>query len=267
MTADWSTARASVEASFEDSGEESYEPDGGEDASDDNDKVVVESDQEEKVEEVHETFDGASIPLSSGTGGLAPVCFDCVDAVNPNIVGTSGVTVFESDGKGEDDPAQAVVDKRKAMRVKQNLDKPKVFGVNWIVLPGCSELERLYLNVQESPVVYTCDLLDQMKIDGWTVLPDNVDPDIVESSTADKMYGGYYGPSKFLLVASKSPIELFYYFLLKSFWREVATHTNLYWQQPLEARLQKAEEKKAKITYRPPRSRAKLPCRTRISGG
>ncbi|KAI9988571.1 hypothetical protein PInf_022011 [Phytophthora infestans] len=92
--------------------------------------------------------------------------------------------------------------------------------------------------------VYTDEQLDQMKIEDWNVLPDNVEAEIVDDPDVDTMYAGYGGPSQDIIAASKSPLKLFYYFLPKSFWRQVATQTNIYWKQTLESRLQQAEEKK-----------------------
>lgn len=106
--------------------------------------------------------------------------------------------------------------------------------------------------------VYNNDQLDQMKKDGWDVLPDNVAAEIVDDPVVDKMYTGYFGPSEDIMNASKTPLQLFYYFLPKTFWRQVATQTNLYWKQSLAARLQKAEDKESSVTHRPQRTRAAL---------
>jgi hypothetical protein len=94
-----------------------------------------------------------------------------------------------------------------------------------------------------SSEVFTDGQLDQMKIDGWDVLPDNATAEVIDDLIVDKMYTGFCGPSQDITANSKSPLLLFYCFLPKVLWRHVATHTNLYWQQTLEARLEKAMEK------------------------
>lgn len=110
----------------------------------------------------------------------------------------------------------------------------------------------------ESSEVFDDAQLDQMKVDGWEVLPENVEAEIVDDPSVDKMYDGYCGPSQDISAASKSPLGLFYYFLPKLFWRNVATQTNRYWTQTLEARLDKAVEKESLVTHRTHRSRDAL---------
>lgn len=125
-------------------------------------------------------------------------------------------------------------------------------------LKNIAERDRLHLCSQEPSEVYTDEQLDQMTIEGWNVLPDNVEAEVVDDPDADTMYAGHCGPLQDIIAASKSPLKRFYYFLPKSFWRQVASQTNIYRKQTLEARLQQAEEKEAAVTKRPPRSRAAL---------
>ncbi|KAG3109728.1 hypothetical protein PI124_g5834 [Phytophthora idaei] len=65
----------------------------------------------------------------------------------------------------------------------------------------------------ESSEVYTDEQLGRMKQDGWDVLPDNVEAEVVDGPTVDKMYSWYCGPSKDIMAASESPLKLFYYYL------------------------------------------------------
>ncbi|KAE9054707.1 hypothetical protein PF010_g32417, partial [Phytophthora fragariae] len=63
-------------------------------------------------------------------------------------------------------------------------------------------MERLHMRVQGSPEVYDDIQLDQMKIDGWDVLPENVGAPVVNDPEVDTMYSGYCGPSQDILAAS-----------------------------------------------------------------
>ncbi|OWY92346.1 hypothetical protein PHMEG_00038697, partial [Phytophthora megakarya] len=120
------------------------------------------------------------------------------------------------------------------------------------------ERERLHMNIQGSSEVYNDDELDEMKHGGWEALPENTAAEVTNQTGVDKMYDGYCGPTKDIMPASKSPLQLFYYLMPKTFWRKVAAQTNLYRRQTLEARLQKAEEKEHLMTHRAQRSSVKL---------
>ncbi|OWZ15239.1 hypothetical protein PHMEG_00011160 [Phytophthora megakarya] len=87
--------------------------------------------------------------------------------------------------------------------------------------------------------------LDEMKQTVSEVKPDNMSAEVPDDDTVNKKYDGYCGPSKGILAASKSPVNLFNYFMPKRFWRRAATQSNLYWRQSFEARHQKAEDKDA----------------------
>ncbi|OWY92875.1 hypothetical protein PHMEG_00037936, partial [Phytophthora megakarya] len=93
-----------------------------------------------------------------------------------------------------------------------------------------SERERLHIDIQGSSEVYDDQQLDEMKQTGWEVLPDNISAEVSDDDTVNKKYDGYCGPSKDILAASKSPLNLFYYFMPKRFWRRVAAQSNLYWR-------------------------------------
>ncbi|OWZ00652.1 hypothetical protein PHMEG_00028113 [Phytophthora megakarya] len=60
----------------------------------------------------------------------------------------------------------------------------------------------------------------------------NADTDVGPPTNADErivmLTRGYCGPSKDIMPASKSPLQLFYYFMPKTFWRKVAAQTNLH---------------------------------------
>ncbi|ETI30210.1 hypothetical protein F443_22672 [Phytophthora nicotianae P1569] len=84
---------------------------------------------------------------------------------------------------------------------------------------SAAERERLHMSIEASSEVFNDEQLDQMKQDGWNVLPKNVMVDIVGDPVIAKMYDGYCGPSRDVMPASKSPLKLFYHFLPKTFWR------------------------------------------------
>ncbi|OWZ02408.1 hypothetical protein PHMEG_00026043 [Phytophthora megakarya] len=102
------------------------------------------------------------------------------------------------------------------------------------------------------------DQLADMAQNGWAVLPDNATAVITDAPVEDEMYSGYCGPSKTILASCESPLDVFYYFLPKSFWRQVASLTNLCWNQTFDARLEKAIEKEIRVTHRTQRSPEKL---------
>ncbi|KAG3009370.1 hypothetical protein PC129_g11375 [Phytophthora cactorum] len=54
------------------------------------------------------------------------------------------------------------------------------------------------------------------------------------------MYDDYWGPSELIKRAGSNPLDLFFFFLPKSFWRHVAQQSNLYWRQTLDAKVEKA---------------------------
>ncbi|KAG3075530.1 hypothetical protein JG687_00017982 [Phytophthora cactorum] len=109
-----------------------------------------------------------------------------------------------------------------------------------------------------SSEVFNDSQLAQMKLDGWEVLPENVEAEMVDDPVVDMVYSGYWGPSQDIMASTKSALQLFYYFLPKAFWRGVASQSNLYWAQTLDARLEQAVEKERSVTRRTQRSRDSL---------
>ncbi|KAG2796889.1 hypothetical protein PC119_g23868 [Phytophthora cactorum] len=122
--------------------------------------------------------------------------FDYVDALDPNIASTHGGTELDTDGKGDDDSAEPNEDN------------------DWD--SDTDQLCDVILMLTESSEVYTNEQLGRMKQDGWDVLLDNVEAEVVDDPTVDKMYYWYCGPLKDIMAASESPLMLFYYFLPKT---------------------------------------------------
>ncbi|KAE9263237.1 hypothetical protein PR003_g33230, partial [Phytophthora rubi] len=192
----------------------------------------------------------------------SPLRFDYADILDPNFVEPDGENSLDTDGEGDDDPAEAAASESDdtssdtSELCKTDCLQRELSRVTELL--SNEELERLHMNIQESSEVYNDDQLDEMKRTGWEVLPDNIVAEVTNESAVDKLYDGYCGPSRDIMAAAKSPLKLFYYFMPKTFWRKVAAQTNLYWRQTLEARLQKAEEKERLVTNRTQRSSAQL---------
>ncbi|KAG3128273.1 hypothetical protein PC129_g21581 [Phytophthora cactorum] len=128
--------------------------------------------------------------------GDSQLRFDYVDALDPNIASTHGGTELDTDGKGDDDSAEPNEDN------------------DWD--SDTDQLCDVILMLTESSEVYTNEQLGRMKQDGWDVLLDNVEAEVVDDPTVDKMYYWYCGPLKDIMAASESPLMLFYYFLPKT---------------------------------------------------
>ncbi|KAG2825971.1 hypothetical protein PC113_g21846 [Phytophthora cactorum] len=107
---------------------------------------------------------------------------------------THGGTELDTDGKGDDDSAEPNEDN------------------DWD-----SDTDQCKSDIRpQSSEVYTNEQLGRMKQDGWDVLLDNVEAEVVDDPTVDKMYYWYCGPLKDIMAASESPLMLFYYFLPKT---------------------------------------------------
>lgn len=103
----------------------------------------------------------------------------------------------------------------------------------------------------ESSVVYDKKELRTMAVNGWNVLPPNTIPDVQLDPILDKMYDGYTGPSEEVEAVGIGEINLFYFFLPKSFWLHVASESNRYWSQTLEDRVETAYTNQASAHERP----------------
>ncbi|POM63002.1 hypothetical protein PHPALM_27782 [Phytophthora palmivora] len=186
-----------------------------------------------------------------------------MDALDPNLVLDGGNAFLESDGEGRDESDEDSDNDDASDTESSDNELPQGAGLQNEVarltrLLDSDELKRLHMNVQASSQVFADAQLEDMTDRGWYRLPENATVDIPNDRDVDRMYEGYCGPSEDVIGASKSPIDLFYYFLPKALWRQIASQTNLYWEQTLEARLTEAVEKEAKVTHRRQRSRAKL---------
>ncbi|KAE9196088.1 hypothetical protein PF004_g20252 [Phytophthora fragariae] len=164
--------------------DEAYEPDVDDDNEDE--ELNVSDHEEEKQNDVHrgggsdepvrqgeESSRGAhydSRRLLQDSAGSSPLRFDFIDSLDPSIVDGDDDTYLETDGEGDDDRAEAA-----STGDDSDSDMPEA--------ELCSS------------DVYNNDQLDQMKKDGWDVLPDNVAAKIVDDPVVDKMYAGYCGPS------------------------------------------------------------------------
>ncbi|KAE8972595.1 hypothetical protein PF011_g25580 [Phytophthora fragariae] len=171
--------------------DEAYEPDVDDDNEDE--ELNVSDHEEEKQNDVHrgggsdepvrqgeESSRGAhydSRRLLQDSAGSSPLRFDFIDSLDPSIVDGDDDTYLETDGEGDDDRAEAA-----STGDDSDSDMPEA---------ELCETDSL----QRSSDVYNNDQLDQMKKDGWDVLPDNVAAKIVDDPVVDKMYAGYCGPS------------------------------------------------------------------------
>ncbi|KAE9261865.1 hypothetical protein PF001_g32252, partial [Phytophthora fragariae] len=191
--------------------EEAYEPSDEEDGSDEVDEVCGVRNDQEREDEIKE---GEEPPrnveyraLRDATCGT-PLRFDFVDPLDPNIVGDTNATALETDGEGGADSAEGIDDGvADSDSDEDDDDLPREDNLHKELsrvtdLLDAAELERLHMRVQGSSEVYDDIQLDQMKIDGWDVLPENVGAPVVNDPEVDTMYSGYCGPSQDILAAS-----------------------------------------------------------------
>jgi hypothetical protein len=74
-------------------------------------------------------------------------------------------------------------------------------------------------------------------------------------------YNGYCGPSDEIMQCKSNPIELFLFFLPRSFGVHVATESNWYWEQTLDARVESAHADQvanSQARNRPTQSRERI---------
>ncbi|KAG3017551.1 hypothetical protein PC120_g10947 [Phytophthora cactorum] len=186
--------------------------------------------------------------------------FAGMEPSDPNLVLGTDEEFLDSDAEGSDDlveTAKGFVDDASSEARDTNESIAEAVS-RMISLMKPNEAEELHLRVHGSSKIYDNNQLADMANDGWDVLPDDTTAAVTDNAGVDKMYDGYCGPSQGIIVAAKSPIELFFYFLPKALWRHVASESNRYWKQTFDVRLEKAVEQEKKMTDRPQKSREKL---------
>ncbi|KAE9157291.1 hypothetical protein PF002_g33403, partial [Phytophthora fragariae] len=117
--------------------------------------------------------------------------------LDPNITGDTGDTALDTDGGGEEDSAEAFIgtindadsELSDAESSEGDILQRELSRVTNVM--DAADLERLHMQIQASSEVFDDDQLDQMKVDGWEVLPENVEAEIEEDPSVDKMYDGY----------------------------------------------------------------------------
>ncbi|KAG3134564.1 hypothetical protein PI126_g18641 [Phytophthora idaei] len=147
---------------------------------------------------------------------------------DPNLVLGTDEEFLDSDAEGSDDlveTAEGFVDDASSEAGDTNKSIAQEVS-RMVSLMKRSEAAELHLRVQGSSDIYHNNQLTDMANDGWDVLPDDTTADVTDDAGADKMYDGYCGPSQGIIVAAKSPIELFFYLLPKALWRHIASESN-----------------------------------------
>ncbi|KAI9992318.1 hypothetical protein PInf_017711 [Phytophthora infestans] len=145
-----------------------------------------ESDDEDDVGTYEEQKERSPNNILRSSGGNAPLRFDYVDTLDPNIANAAGQTELDTDGEGDEDTAEADFDADSesdasdAEICKSDMLQHEIRRV--AELMNNAERDRLHLRIQESSEVYTDEQLDQMKIEGWNVLADNVEAESVDDS-------------------------------------------------------------------------------------
>ena len=92
--------------------------------------------------------------------------------------------------------------------------------------------------MSSSATVYAEQQLRELTSSGWNVLQDNTVHDVTSSDAADAMYDGYCGPSADVLAHADNALDMFLYFLPKSFWRHTASESNRYEMQSRDDRVE-----------------------------
>ncbi|POM66029.1 Hypothetical protein PHPALM_18172 [Phytophthora palmivora] len=154
---------------------------------------------------------------------------EVMDALDSNLVLDGGNAFLESDGEGRDESDEDSDNDDASDTESSYNELPQVAGLQNEVahltsLLDSDELKRLHMNVQASSQVFADAQLEDMTDRGWYRLPENATVDIPNDRDVDRMYKGYCGPSEDVIGASKSPIDLFYYFLPKPLWRQIASY-------------------------------------------
>ncbi|KAE9129250.1 hypothetical protein PF007_g4962 [Phytophthora fragariae] len=180
--------------------DEEYLPDeaDGDDDEDDEDPDQRNStdDEEEKDEEnVRDNLNHESCNeqlLRDGTCGTL-LRFNYMDPLDPNITGDTGDTALDTDGEGEEDSAEAfigtIIDADSELSHAESCEgdilQRELSRVTKVM--DAADLERLHMQIQASSEVFDDGQLDQMNVDGWEVIPENVEAEIVDDPSVDKI--------------------------------------------------------------------------------
>lgn len=100
--------------------------------------------------------------------------------------------------------------------------------------------------------------LRDMSANGWEVHPLNATRQVVSDPVMDKMFDGEFGPSDAVKHVGPTPASLFFFFLPKHLSRHIAHHTNLYWRQTLDARVDAAYRREVTTASGEPRTKDKI---------
>ena len=179
--------------------------------------------------------------------GVDAIPYDCADELDPNIVADNEMTGLQS-GQEDDDIYDYSSDSSIASEsdgevdIDENQDRDMAALERVLSALTPEQRTQLHMDVEGSSRVFSADELRDMSLHGWNVLPENVAADPVPEAPSDKRYDGYFGPSADILPSSSSIIDLFFYFLPKSFWSHVASESNRYWRQTFDSRLNQAFE-------------------------
>ncbi|KAE8879376.1 hypothetical protein PF003_g36552 [Phytophthora fragariae] len=148
----------SVEEVTADSQDEACKPDDDEDQEGDHD-VNDASDEETKVADSRPACVESSKRVLRDQGGSSPLRFDYADILDPNFVEPDGENSLDTDGEGDDDPAEAAVsesddtssdtsDLCKTDCLQRELSRMTELLSN-------KELERLHMNIQGEDIFFT----------------------------------------------------------------------------------------------------------------
>ncbi|KAG3002454.1 hypothetical protein PC120_g19729 [Phytophthora cactorum] len=119
---------------------------------------------------------------------------------------------------------------------------------------GDTGVDHQWIKLEKSEMVNFAksnDNMADMRASGWTLDPDN----FASEQRYPGLYCGEYGPTEVVLSLAESPLKLFFFFMPKSFWRNVATETDRYFVQNLTSRVdrminnQKTPGKKSKSGF------------------
>nr|KAE8921959.1 hypothetical protein PF009_g27767 [Phytophthora fragariae] len=158
--------------------------------------TLTSSDEEEKDEEnVRDNLNHESCNdqlLRDATGGTQ-LRFNYVDPLDPNNTGDTGDTALDTDGEGEEESAEAFIgtindadsELSDAGSSDGDILQRELSRVTKVM--DAADLERLHMQIQASSEVFDDDQLYQMKVDGWEVLPENVEAEIVDDPSVDKI--------------------------------------------------------------------------------
>ena len=120
------------------------------------------------------------------------------------------------------------------------------------------EAARLQSTVQRSSAIFNEEGLRAMSQHGWTCLPQNTVASVATDEVEDRKYAGYCGPSKDILASASTVLDLFFYFLPKSFWHSVASESNRYWRQTVDLRVEQEWQRSQSTPRGSRRTRAQI---------